>query len=237
MKIGIIGAMEPEVDLLIKTLKQPVKHKVGGMSFFEGTINDVPVVVLQSGIGKVSATIGTSLMIEFFEPTHVINTGSAGGFLKDLAIGDIVISKEVVHHDVDVTAFGYEMGQVPQQPAKFVPDEMLVKAAHLAIEEIDEVKAVEGLIATGDSFISTEEKTRDIIKHFPDIAACEMEAAAIAQTCHQMGKPFVVIRSLSDNANNDSPVDFDSYIVKAGKHSAEMVIKMLGHLEIKKKKK
>tara|TARA_B100001094_G_C18195716_1_gene810740 strand:- start:2382 stop:3083 length:702 start_codon:yes stop_codon:yes gene_type:complete len=230
MKVGIIGAMEPEVELLRKTVKRSQKTKVAHIDFIEGEIHGVEVVILQSGIGKVSAAIGTALLINTFKPNFIINTGSAGGFVKELDIGDIVISKDVVHHDVDVTAFGYTMGQVPQQPAAYQPDPQLVNAALKAIKSVGEVKAVEGLIGTGDSFICTPERTDEIQKHFPDIAACEMEAAAIAQTCHQMKVPFVIIRSLSDNANNDSPVDFDSYIVKAGKHSAQLVMEMLKHL-------
>ena len=183
MKVGIIGAMEPEIELLRKSAKHSQKTKVAHIEFIEGVINDVEVIILQSGIGKVSAAIGTALMITTFKPKFIINTGSAGGFVKDLSIGDIVISKEVVHHDVDVTAFGYTMGQVPQQPAAYQPDPRLVYAAQQAIDHLGEVKVMEGLIATGDSFICTPERTHEIKKNFPDIAACEMEAAAIAQTC------------------------------------------------------
>ncbi|MBL6735425.1 MAG: 5'-methylthioadenosine/S-adenosylhomocysteine nucleosidase, partial [Shewanellaceae bacterium] len=122
-------------------------------------------------------------------------------------------------------------------PAAYLPDQKLIEAAQEAISKLGTVKAKEGLIGTGDSFICTPEQTKAIVKNFPTISACEMEAAAIAQTCHQLKVPFVVIRSLSDNANNDSPVDFDSYIEKAGKHSAEMVMHILDILAKKEEEK
>ena len=117
-----------------------------------------------------------------------------------------------------------------QQPAAFIPDATLVKAAQQAVTSLGEVKAIEGLICTGDSFICDPQRTKVMRTNFPTMAACEMEGAAIAQVCHQFNTPFVVIRSLSDNANNDSPVDFDSYIIKAGHHSAMMVIALLQQL-------
>ncbi|MEZ9235439.1 5'-methylthioadenosine/adenosylhomocysteine nucleosidase [Shewanella sp. 10N.286.52.A9] len=230
MKIAIIGAMEPEVAHLIETMTDPVHSTVAGIEFVEGQLSGQNVVVTRSGIGKVAASIATTLVINNFKVDAVINTGSAGGFVDSLNIGDIVISSEVRHHDVDVTAFGYEIGQMASQPAAFIPDEKLVNAAKSAISSLGEAQVIEGLIATGDSFICDPERTKVMLKNFPTMAACEMEAAAIAQVCHQFNVPFVVIRSLSDNANNDSPVDFDSYIVKAGHYSALMVIALLKQL-------
>ncbi|AZG35240.1 MULTISPECIES: 5'-methylthioadenosine/adenosylhomocysteine nucleosidase [Shewanella] len=230
MKIGIIGAMEPEVVHLIQAIVAPVHSTIAGIEFVSGNIAGKEVIVTRSGIGKVAASIATTLLIEKFAATHVINTGSAGGFVDTLAIGDIVISSEVRHHDVDVTAFGYEMGQMAQQPAAFMPDSTLVTAAKKAVASLGEVNAIEGLICTGDSFICDPVRTKVMLENFPTMAACEMEGAAIAQVCHQFKIPFVVIRSLSDNANNDSPVDFDSYIIKAGLHSAMMVIALLQQL-------
>ncbi|MCL2913429.1 5'-methylthioadenosine/S-adenosylhomocysteine nucleosidase [Shewanella corallii] len=230
MKIGIIGAMEPEVAHLIASMEAAESQTIAGIEFVAGQLNGQEVIVTRSGIGKVAASIATTLLIEKYQPDYVINTGSAGGFVDSLEIGDIVISSEVRHHDVDVTAFGYEIGQMAQQPAAFMPDAKLVEAAKKAVDSLGEVKTIEGLICTGDSFICDPERTAVMLNHFPTMAACEMEAAAIAQVCHQFQVPFVVIRSLSDNANNDSPVDFDSYIVKAGHHSALMVMALLQQL-------
>lgn len=214
MKIGIIGAMEPEVAHLIESMEAPQSVTIAGIELVSGTLEGKQVIVTRSGIGKVTASVATTLLIEKFAPDYVINTGSAGGFVDSLNIGDIVISSEVRHHDVDVTAFGYEIGQMAQQPAAFIPDAKLKAAANKAVADLGEVKAIEGLICTGDSFICDPKRTEQMLANFPTMAACEMEGAAIAQVCHQFNVPFVVIRSLSDNANNDSPVDFDSYIVK-----------------------
>lgn len=230
MKIGIIGAMEPEVAHLIAELQSRHTVTIGAVEFMSGRLADKEVVITRSGIGKVAAAMATSLLIEKFAVDAVINTGSAGGFVDELHIGDIVISSELRYHDVDVTAFGYEIGQMAQQPAAFIADDKLVNAAKQAIAGLGEVKAVTGQICTGDSFICDPERTATMRRHFPKMAACEMEGAAVAQVCHQFKVPFVVIRSLSDNANNDSPVDFDAYLVKAGKHSALMVLGMLHHL-------
>ena len=230
MKIGIIGAMEPEVAHLVSALDNACSQTIAGIELISGTLNGKDVIVTRSGIGKVAASIATTLLIENYAPDYVINTGSAGGFVDSLNIGDIVISSEVRHHDVDVTAFGYEIGQMAQQPAAFIPDAKLVAAANSAVESLGEVKAIEGLICTGDSFICDPIRTKVMLTNFPTMAACEMEGAAIAQVCHQFKVPFVVIRSLSDNANNDSPVDFDTYIVKAGHHSALMVMALIAKL-------
>ncbi|QSX34688.1 5'-methylthioadenosine/adenosylhomocysteine nucleosidase [Shewanella avicenniae] len=230
MKIGIIGAMEPEVVQLIAATSAANTTTIAGIEFVEGELAGKQVVITRSGIGKVAAAMATTMVIEHFEVDAVINTGSAGGFVDSLNIGDIVISSEVRYHDVDVTAFGYEIGQMAQQPAAFVADEALKQAARDAISSLVDVQTIEGLICTGDSFICDPARTAVMLKHFPTMAACEMEGAAIAQVCHQFNTPFVVIRSLSDNANNDSPVDFDTYIIKAGAQSAQMVMGMLTHL-------
>ncbi|WP_372873306.1 5'-methylthioadenosine/adenosylhomocysteine nucleosidase [Shewanella sp.] len=227
MKIGIIGAMEPEVAHLIAALNSPKSSTLAGIEFTEGELHGKQVIVTRSGIGKVAAALATTLLIDKFAPDFVINTGSAGGFVDSLTIGDVVIASEVRYHDVDVTAFGYEIGQMAQQPAAFVSDARLVNAAKAAVASLGEVKTIEGLICTGDSFICDPVRTAKMRADFPTMAACEMEGAAIGQICHQFGTPFVVIRSLSDNANNDSPVDFDSYLVKAGHHSALMVMALI----------
>ncbi|MCL1077648.1 5'-methylthioadenosine/adenosylhomocysteine nucleosidase [Parashewanella spongiae] len=227
MKIGIIGAMEPEVAHLIQVLTNPQTKTIAGLEFICGQYADHDLIVTRSGIGKVAASMATTLLINEFTPDRIINTGSAGGFCDELDIGDIVISKEVRYYDVDLTAFGYEIGQLPQNPAAYTPDESLVNAAHGAIEKVGQVKAIEGLICSGDTFVCDPVITKTMLANFPTMAACEMEGAAIAQVCNQFKVPFVVIRSLSDNANSDSAVDFDSYIVKAGQHSALVVLALV----------
>ena len=156
------------------------------------------------------------------------NTGSAGGFDPELHIGDVVISSEVRHHDVDVTGFGYEIGQVPRLPAGFTADERLKAIARAAIGELpDGIQCKEGLICTGDQFMCDPERIAKARRDFPTMAAVEMEAAAIAQVCHQFGTPFVVTRSLSDIAGKESPASFDEYLVIAARHSSAIVLAML----------
>src|SRR5699024_4727265 len=143
-------------------------------------------------------------------PDYVINTGSAGGFAEDLPVGDVVNSKEVVHYDVDVTAFEYEYGQVPDLQHRFSSDLRLLSETETALRKL-EVPYKTGLIATGDSFLSSKERVYFIREKFPTMLAGEMEAAAIAQVCYQYDVPFVVIRALSDIAGKSSEISFDAF--------------------------
>lgn len=224
LTIGIIGAMDEEVELLKDTLDSRQEHCVAGYSIYTGSMHGIEVVLLKSGIGKVNAAIGTTLMLQEFQPTCVINTGSAGGFSNELEVGDVVISTEVRHHDVDVTIFGYEPGQLPGLPAAFIPDAFLADVAQRCIARMEGIKTVQGLIATGDSFMNNPERVAKTRETFPAMKAVEMEAAAIAQTCYQFDIPFIVIRSLSDIAGKESNVSFEQFLVVAAKHSAEMVM-------------
>ena len=231
MRVGIIGAMDEEVDLLRSKLEEREDTILAGSEFYEGKIDSLEVVLLKSGIGKVNAALGTALLIEKFQPDVIINTGSAGGFLKDLNVGDVVISTEVRHHDVDVTIFGYEYGQVPRMPAYFAPDEKLVAVAAKSAEKIDGIQVVKGLIASGDSFMNDPERVEFIRTKLPDLYAAEMEAAAIAQVAYQFDKPFVIIRSLSDIAGKESNISFDQFLETAAKNSAELILLMLEELK------
>lgn len=231
MKVGIIGAMEQEVAILKQTLEGCETTTKGGCTFYTGQIKGVDIVLLQSGIGKVAASIGTSLLIECFNPDAIINTGSAGGFDSSLNLGDIVISTEVRHHDADVTAFGYEIGQMAGQPAAFIADENLMDIVEKTVANMADTHSVRGLICTGDAFVCTPEKQAFIRQNFPGVIAVEMEASAIAQTCHQFGKPFVVVRAISDVADKESPMSFDEFLPLAAKQSSEMVLNMLDNMK------
>ncbi|GAB60420.1 5'-methylthioadenosine/S-adenosylhomocysteine nucleosidase [Rheinheimera nanhaiensis] len=229
--IGIIGAMEPEVALLREQISEVTTHQSGGYTFYQGTLAGMPVVLVQSGIGKVAAALATALLIQQFKPAAVVNTGSAGGFDPELNVGDVVISTEVRHHDVDVTAFGYAMGQVPQMPAAFVAHPKLIEAAEQSITKLGFCNTKKGLIATGDSFICDPVRIATIRQQFPAMLAVEMEGAAIAQVCHMLNTPFVVIRSLSDIAGKESPQSFEAYLEVASKHSSAMVLELLQRLQ------
>ncbi len=227
MKIGIIGAMEQEVSILKQAIENGETVNKAGCTFFSGKLNGVDVVLLQSGIGKVAAAVGTTVLLNEYQPDIVINTGSAGGFDSTLNLGDVVISTEVRHHDADVTAFGYEMGQMAQQPAAFLADEKLIDVAEKTLAQMEGKHAVRGLICTGDAFVCTAERQAFIRQHFPSVIAVEMEASAIAQTCHQFKVPFVVVRAISDVADKESPMSFEEFLPLAAQSSSEMVIKMV----------
>lgn len=234
MKIGVIGAMEEEVELLRNSLENKKTTTIANCEFTEGTYKGQEVILLKSGIGKVNAAMSTSLLLHHFKPDAVINTGSAGGFDKELEVGAIVISDQVRHHDVDATVFGYEMGQVPQMPAAFHADEKLVKLASAAVSELGEHPYAIGLVATGDSFMNDAERVETVRSHFPQMKAAEMEAAAVAQVCHQFEVPFVVIRALSDIAGKESSVSFEEFLPVAAKHSTQIVHRVIERLSAEK---
>ncbi len=223
--------MEEEVALLRKKISNQEQQIIAGCEFTTGNMDGAEVILLRSGIGKVNAAMSTTILLDRFKPDYVINTGSAGGFHPDLNVGDIIISSEVRHHDVDVTAFGYEYGQVPQLPAAFEANSELVEIAEAAATEIGSVQVVKGLIATGDSFMNDPKRVEAIRDKFLNLQAVEMEAAAIAQVSYQFGIPFVIIRSLSDIAGKESDVSFEQYLEKAALHSASLVMKIVEKLK------
>ncbi|MCE7517280.1 5'-methylthioadenosine/S-adenosylhomocysteine nucleosidase [Halomonas titanicae] len=230
-RIGIIGAMAQEVSTLVSQLDNPQRYEHAGFVFHTGTRYGLEVIVLQSGIGKVNAAVGTAILLERHQPDAIINTGSAGGFAADLAIGDVIISDDVRHHDVDAVVFGYEIGQVPGMPAAYLADKSLREVARNAIASLGEVQVREGLIATGDAFMADPARVDATRAQFPSMLAVEMEGAAIAQTCHLYQCPFVVIRALSDiPGSGDNHLSFDEFLEVAADHSSRMVDQMLKQL-------
>lgn len=223
MKYGIIGAMDEEITYLRNEMSQVKQHTIANSVFIEGEIADKKIVLLKSGIGKVNAAMSTTILMERFKPSVVINTGSAGGFVDNLSVGDIVISDEVVHHDVDATAFDYVPGQVPQLPATFKADPILVDRTKQIMNTL-QIKHEIGLIATGDSFMNDEERIANVRTIFPMMLAAEMEGAAIAQVCYQYNVPFIIIRALSDIAGKDSPMTFDQFLETAAKNASEIIL-------------
>lgn len=226
MTIGIIGAMDEEIALLLQNMTEKNNQTIANSLFVEGKLFEKDVVLLKSGIGKVNAAMGATIMHERYSPTHVINTGSAGGFAEKLQVGDVVISTEVVYHDVDVTAFDYAYGQVPKMPETFQADPALIHKAKDAIQRLD-IRYEEGLIATGDTFMANPERVSFVRNKFPSMLASEMEAAAIAQVCHQYNTPFVITRALSDIAGKESSVTFDEFLDQAAKNAANLIMEMI----------
>lgn len=230
MKIAIIGAMEEEIALIKARMTNLDTNQVKHLSIYTGSINDKQVVLVQCGIGKVASAAATAIIIQKYAPDAVINTGSAGGFDPELDIGDIVIATQLLHHDVDLTNFGYDLGQVARMPLYYESAPDLVTAASQAVSSLSDIKVKTGLICSGDSFVCTDEAVAYITTNFPTMAAVEMEGAAIGQVCHMMDVPFVVIRSLSDIAGKTSTMSFDAYLEIAAKNSAKLVLDMVANL-------
>ena len=227
MTLAIIAAMAPEAAQLQAALADREEIHHGHHSFHQGRLAGVPVVLSQCGIGKVHAAIATTLLIQRWAPTLVINTGSAGGLAPGQRQGDIVIAAETAHHDVDVGAFGYAKGQLPACPPRFAADP---EAVALAAELAGPVSAAlggrceaPGLIVSGDQFIHDPADVARIRRDFPEARALEMEAAAIAQTCQRLQTPWLVIRALSDLADGGAALSFDEFLPLASQHSAELV--------------
>lgn len=219
--------MDEEVAILLDHMEDKQEVTVAQCLFIEGIISAKKVVLLKSGIGKVNAAMATTIMHERFSPEYVINTGSAGGYSRELNVGDVVVSTEVVHHDVDATAFGYNYGQVPGMPAVYQADSELIESAVQAMSHLDNVRGVKGVIATGDSFMDRPERVAFVLDTFKDVIALEMEAAAIAQVCYQYDTPFVIMRALSDIAGKASADSFEAFLSKAAQNSSDLIMTMI----------
>lgn len=212
------------MDTLKARMSVTARTTRAGMEFFEGTLGGVPVVIVRCGIGKVNAAICVQILADLFQVTHVINTGVAGSLNAALDIGDIVISRDVIHHDMDVRVFGYPLGQVPQLDTLAFPgDETLIRLAMDSCEEANPgLHTAVGRIVSGDQFISDKEIKNRLITEFH--ADCtEMEGAAIAHAAYLNGLPFVIIRAISDKADDSAEMDYPAFEREAAGHCARLV--------------
>ena len=230
-KIGIIGAMELEVDALKAAME--VKNTVtrAGMEFKEGTLNGADVVVVRPGIGKVNAAICTQMLAEHFDVDLVIKTGIAGSLDAAIDMGDMVISTDAVQHDMDTSIFGDPIGQVPRMDTfAFPADAQLVEKAVRANQEANpDIHTFTGRIASGDQFISSQEVKERIVTLFGAKCA-EMEGAAIAHGAYLNQIPCVIVRAISDKADNSASMDYPAFEKKAIEHSIRLLEKLLPEL-------
>lgn len=227
MVIGIIGAMDEEVRRLKDEMKTESKMTKAKMEFFSGLLWDKNVVIVTCGIGKVNAAVCAQILVDDFKVDKIINVGVAGGIGEDILPGDVVIAENLVQHDMDTTAFGDSFGQVPRMDTfDFKCDEKMVEIAKKACINIDNHKSFIGRIATGDQFIANVEKIRWLKSQFKAVA-CEMEGGSIAQVCYLNSIPFVVIRSISDNANTGAHMDFEKFVPIAVDNSIHILKAML----------
>lgn len=226
MLFGIIAAMPEELDVLKKNLVGLQEERILASSYYTGYLSDKEVVLVQSGIGKSMAAMSVAILAHHFQVDVVINTGSAGAVAEGLSVGDIVIADRLVYHDVDVTAFDYAYGQMAGQPLYFEAAKELIPVLSSRLDDAG-MSYKKGLIATGDSFVSDNKRLLTIKRYFPDVLAVEMEGAAVAQAAYVAGKPFLVIRAMSDTADHSAAISFDDFILEAGTRSAQVLMAFL----------
>lgn len=226
--IGIIGAMEEEVAILKEKMSEVTVLEKAGMEFFKGILGGQQVVIVRSGIGKVNAGICTQILADVFQVNAVINTGIAGSLKTEINIGDIVLSTDTMQHDVDAREFGYEIGQVPRMDTKTFPADKTLRAIALKVchQVNPEIQVFEGRVASGDQFVADKETKEKIISNTQ--AYCtEMEGAAIGQAAYLNGIPYLVIRAISDKADDSAHVDYPTFEREAIRHTVNLVENMM----------
>lgn len=230
-KIGIIGAMELEVEALKEQMDVKNIVEKASMKFYEGTLRGKDVVIVQCGIGKVNAGICVQILADLFQVDAVINTGVAGSLRAEINIGDIVVSTDACEHDMDVTALGYKQGIIPQMKESFFKaDRQLVEAAIEVCREVNpDINVYEGRVLSGDQFISGEEIKNKLIDLF-DGSCTEMEGAAIAHAAFLNEILYVVIRAISDKADGSAHMDYPEFERAAAAHSAKLVENLVKRL-------
>jgi adenosylhomocysteine nucleosidase len=231
IKIGIIGAMDEEVDILKEIMDIQETIEKSGLKFYIGRLEDKDVVLVRCGIGKVNAALCTQILLSEFNVNSVVNTGVAGALHSDLGVYDIVISSDAMYHDFDTTVFGNKIGEIPRMDTSiFKADEKLINAAYESTkEEVRSHKVVKGRIVTGDIFISSKELKDKLVNELG--AYCgEMEGAAIAHVCHVNEVPFVVIRAMSDKADGSADVTYEEFVQEAAHNSKDIVLSMLRYI-------
>ncbi|MBR2214834.1 MAG: 5'-methylthioadenosine/adenosylhomocysteine nucleosidase [Selenomonadaceae bacterium] len=228
MKIGIIGAMKSEVALLKSAMTDIKPYSKAGMEFFVGKLGATDVVVAQCGIGKVNAAVCTQILIDDCAVTHIINTGVAGSLTAKLSIGDMVVSSDAVQHDYSVAPIGFRKGEIPFTGCVGFPadEELRQKALKSIAQNLPQVKALSGRVCSGDQFIASKAEKERIIAEF-DGACVEMEGAAIAQVCFLNKIPFVILRAISDDAEDGGHMTFEEFEALAAANSAKVVQGML----------
>ena len=229
--IGIIGAMDVEVESLKKAANITKTTKLAEMEFCEGTIEGKNVIIVKCGMGKVNAGICATTLINNFGCTKVINTGVAGSLDNQIDIGDIVVSVDAVQHDYDVEAIGFKKGEIPYTGLYAFPADESLRAAAVeaVIESAPDIHVFEGRVCSGDQFISTAEQKEKITSNFGGMC-CEMEGAAIAQACYLNNTPFVVIRAISDKNDGSQSMEFETFQTEAAANCANTVLYMLKKL-------
>jgi adenosylhomocysteine nucleosidase len=245
VSVAVLGAMPEEIASFRERLRDVAARRIGGVEFLEGTLAGRAVVVARVGVGKVNAALTTTLLLEHYRPRRVVFTGVAGGLDSTLGPGDIVLARYAAQHDLGtwnaagVTNWGASpAGDTTHNPVRFPGDTLLHRLARGAAAEGGGAPAGaarwtvrEGTVLTGDVFLANDSVRRDLRRRFPDALAVEMEGAAVAQVCWQMGRvPLLVVRSISDGAGAGASEDFATFARRAARNSSELVARVVAAL-------
>ena len=226
MKLGIIGAMDVEVATLKEKMENITVTNRAGMAYFEGQLEGLDCVVVQCGVGKINAAMCTQILIDCFGVTHIVNTGIAGSLCAQLDIGDLVISRDAIHHDFDLRFWNRPIGQVPGMDViAFPADAAMMEAAFAAAEAENPGHTTVGRVASGDQFICSKEQKEHIIAHTGAMCA-EMEGASIAHTAYRNGIPFVIVRAISDKADDSAEMDYPTFEAIAAQRCAAVTCRL-----------
>ena len=225
--LGIIGAMDEEVAKIKECLEDCSIEDCAGMKFYRGILRGTPAVVVRSGIGKVNAAVCTQILVDRYHVDAVINTGIAGSLRSEINIGDIVLSTDMVQHDMDATGFGYPVGQIPQMDRfSFPADEDLRKLAQTCCQKVNsDILTWSGRVVSGDQFISDKAKKQWLVDSFQG-SCTEMEGAAIAQAAWLNQVPVLIIRAISDKADDSANMDYQTFEAQAIQHSVNLLLAM-----------
>ena len=226
--IGIIGAMEQEVSQIVEAMTDATVSEIAGMRFNKGKFCKKDVIVVKSGIGKVNAAICAEILVACFNVNKIINTGIAGSLKNEINIGDVVLSTDAIQHDMDVTNFGYAKGQIPgMKVSTFVADEELANIAEAACHKAcPDIAVFKGRVVSGDKFVSDKATKNEISENFQ--AYCtEMEGAAIAHAAYLNNVPFLIIRAISDKADDSASMDYNEFEKKAIANSVKLLTAMM----------
>ena len=229
-KIGIIGAMDLEVETLLGVMENKKSIEKARSTFYEGTLEGLDVAVVQCGVGKVNAALCAQILCDCFGVTHLVNTGIAGSLCAELDIGDLVVSSDAMYHDFDCVHFGYEFGKVPgMDTIAFPADKTMMELAFAAAEAVNPGHTKIGRVASGDQFICRKEQKDAIIANTKAVCT-EMEGTSIAHAAYRNGVPFVILRAISDKADDSAEMDYPTFEAIAADRCARVAMAMAKHI-------
>ena len=228
-KLAIMGAMEEEIEPLFAYFDKVNVVEYANNKYYEVNYNGLDIVIAYSKIGKVFASLTASTMIEKFGCDTLLFSGVAGGINPKLKIGDLIIADKLCQHDLDITAFGHPHGYVPGGKV-FVETSKELRDVAIKVAKENDLKVIEGIIATGDQFVHSTQR-KEFIENTFNADALEMEGASVAVVCDALNIPFFILRAISDTADMDAGFDFDEFLKSSAKNSADYLIKILKELK------